>query len=530
MSRWHSIADWLDTRTGYRAALEYIAGERLPPGVNWWFTLGSVLLTLLVVQVVTGAVLAMYYVPTPAYAYDSVQFIATRLPFGRILRGLHGFGASFIVVAAVLHLLRTLAFGAYKAPREVTWWSGLALLLAILGFALTGYLLPWDQRAYWATVVTINITASAPIAGPFLAALMRGGSAVGALTLGRWFAMHVILLPVAMIALVALHLVLMRRHGIAGSPEPRPGPFRRFFPEHAAKDAVVAGAVFAALAGAAIVGHLPLAAIADPTDSTYTPRPEWYFLPMFQLLKYFPGPLEPVASTALPALVLLLLAALPFIDRRPERHPRKRPLVIAATGAGVIAVATLMVLGLRDDTATARPNAWSVRALAGRDIASSEQCARCHGTDAPGPPLTRARASRDDQWVVEHVADPEVIAAGLRPVPPDGLKRPEALAVVAYLRAVRTGAPAPRVGDVDRRAVDLFGTRCVGCHTIEGDGGRQGPDLTHAGSKANRDAAWYARWIADPVAVKPDANMPSFKEKLSDGDIRALAAWLAARR
>src|SRR5450830_361110 len=168
MKRPTSLADWLDARTGYRAGLRHLLDEPIPGDVNWWFTLGSVLVFLIVVQFVTGATLTMYYVPTPPYAYDSVRFITTGLAFGRVLRGLHFFGASFIVVFAVLHLLRVLFFGAYKTPREVTWMTGIVLLLLVLAFGLTGYLLPWDQRAYWATVVTINIARSTPLVGEWV--------------------------------------------------------------------------------------------------------------------------------------------------------------------------------------------------------------------------------------------------------------------------------------------------------------------------------------------------------------------------
>ena len=162
---------------------------------------GSILLLLLTVQLITGVVLAMYYVPSPEHAYDSVRYIMERVTFGRVLRGLHFFGASFIVVAAVIHMLRVVALGSYKKPREVTWITGVVLLLVILGFALTGYLLPWDQKAYWATTVTINIARSGPM-GEYVAGLMRGGDALGSLTLLRWYAAHVFLLPASLIVFV----------------------------------------------------------------------------------------------------------------------------------------------------------------------------------------------------------------------------------------------------------------------------------------------------------------------------------------
>ena len=176
---------WLHARTGYRDAARVMLDEPLPPGTGWFFTLGSVLLALLSVQLLTGAFLTLYYAPTPDHAYDSVRFI-DGLGAGTRVRGLHYYGASFLVVALAAHMLRVIAFGSYKPPREVTWLSGLALLGLILAFALTGYLLPWDQRAYWATVVTINISKLTPLAGEVVAGVLRGGSTIGALTLTRW--------------------------------------------------------------------------------------------------------------------------------------------------------------------------------------------------------------------------------------------------------------------------------------------------------------------------------------------------------
>ena len=348
-----SFTDWLDSRTGFRAGRSHLLDEPLPAGIGWWFVTGSVLLLLLGVQLITGVVLAMYYVPSPEHAYDSVRFIADRLPLGRIVRGLHFFGASFIVIAAVIHMLRVVLFGSYKKPREVTWMTGVVLLLVILGFALTGYLLPWDQKAYWATTVTINIARSTPLFGEQVAGVMRGGADLGALTLLRWYAAHVFLLPAALIGFVVAHIYLMRRHGISGPLKPAAGEGKAFYPYHALKDTIAMALVFAILLTIALKFRVPLDAVADPSDATYVPRPEWYFLSLFQLLKYFPGKLEPVATIVIPGLVVGGLLLLPFLDRRPDRHLLRRPLVLAAftvLGAGVVA---LTYLGFKDSPAHA---------------------------------------------------------------------------------------------------------------------------------------------------------------------------------
>jgi ubiquinol-cytochrome c reductase cytochrome b subunit len=524
------LGDWLNERTGFRSGVRRLLDEPIPGDVNWWFTLGSVLLFLLILQIVTGAALTMYYVPTPTHAYDSIRFITTQLTFGRVLRGLHFFGASFIVVFAVLHLLRVLFFGAYKTPREVTWMSGVVLLLLVLAFGLTGYLLPWDQRAYWATVVTINIAKSTPLVGDYVAGVMRGGSAIGALTLSRWYSAHIILLPAAAAVFVVLHIYLMRRHGIAGHFNPRPLPTSPFYPVHAVKDTIVIAAVFATLFSLAVFSRPPLEAMADPSDASFIPRPEWYFLGLFQLLKYFPGRLEPVGAIGIPTLIIGLLLLLPFIDRQPERDPRARPRVSAIVTLVVVAVSTLTWLGFRDTPAETNEAIWGPRAVAGLDIALSARCTRCHTSGGAGPDLSRGRISRDDEWILDHVQDPDMIAAGLREPPAGALKVVDARAVVAYARKVRAAAAPPRLSAETRLAFDVFGTRCISCHSIDGDGGHEGPDLTHAAKKADRTAAWFKRWITDPGLVDPDADMPAFGGRLSDAELNAISEYLETRK
>ncbi|HET9267832.1 MAG TPA: cytochrome b N-terminal domain-containing protein, partial [Vicinamibacterales bacterium] len=325
----HKFIDWFDSRTGIRAARAHLLDEPIPAGTGWSFVTGSVVLFLILVQLATGVVLTMYYVPAPDHAYDSIRFIMDQLPFGSVLRGLHFFGASFIVVAAIVHMLRVVLLGSYKKPREVTWLTGIVLLLLILGFALSGYLLPWDQKAYWATTVTINVARSGPM-GEYVAGLLRGGSGLGPLTLLRWYSAHVFLLPACLIGFVVAHVYLMRRHGISGPVNPVAGATRPFYPYHALKDTLAIALVFAALIAFAVTFRAPLDAVADPTDATYVPRPEWYFLSLFQLLKYFPGPLEPFATQGVPGLVVLVLVLLPFLGRGTSRKLRDRPFVAAA--------------------------------------------------------------------------------------------------------------------------------------------------------------------------------------------------------
>jgi ubiquinol-cytochrome c reductase cytochrome b subunit len=528
MGRLRSLFDWLDARTGFRAGRSHLLDEPLPPGVGWWFVTGSILLFLLGVQLVTGVVLTMYYVPSPEHAYDSVRYIADRLPLGWIVRALHFFGASFIVVAAVIHMLRVVLLGSYKKPREVTWMTGVVLLLIILAFALTGYLLPWDQKAYWATTVTINIARSTPFLGEQMAGVMRGGADLGALTLLRWYSAHVFLLPAALIGFVVAHIYLMRRHGISGPLVERTGESRPFFPYQALKDTTAMAVVFALLITFVLTVKVPLDAIADPSDATYVPRPEWYFLSLFQLLKYFPGPLEPVATIVIPGLVVTALLLLPFLDRRPDRHPLKRPLVGAAFVLLGAAVISLTYLGLKDSPAHADPSQWSPLALAGREFVQDKRCQTCHRVGGAANPMADTRLRRDGEWVLAHIADPETIAPGTRKPPPGGMRESQARSVLSYLQKVRMGGTAPKPTGETRTAVLAIGAWCGSCHVIDGEGVEQGPELTHAGKE--RDAKWLREWISDPAAVDDLADMPAFNDRLTEEELTAVANYLAARK
>jgi len=192
--------------------------DRKVPKVNWWFTFGSASLFLFVLQGVTGVFLAVYYVPDPVKAYDSVQFIMNGVTFGWLIRGIHHWGATLMVIFVFVHMLRTFFMGAYKFPREITWLTGVVLLLATLGMGFTGYLLPWNQRAYWATTVGTEIAGTAPLIGDFILRILRGGADLSAVTLARFFAVHIWFLPAVIIALIGVHMYLIIRLGISSVP------------------------------------------------------------------------------------------------------------------------------------------------------------------------------------------------------------------------------------------------------------------------------------------------------------------------
>ena len=212
------VGDWLDQRVGWKSVWKTIFVRKVPK-VNWFYTLGSATLFTAVNQIVTGILLTIYYVPSPDQAYDSVQYITTQVSAGWLIRGLHHWGASAMVVLSVLHMLRVIFYGSYKFPREVTWFTGVGLLLVVLGFGFTGYLLPWDQKAYWATTVGTRIAEVTPFVGDLILRVMRGGSELTAVTLARFFGVHVWFLPAALLVLLGIHLYLVVRLGISSLPK-----------------------------------------------------------------------------------------------------------------------------------------------------------------------------------------------------------------------------------------------------------------------------------------------------------------------
>lgn len=320
----------------------------LPKHINLLFSLGSLAMFLLLLQAATGAFLAMSYSPSPDHAHNAVTYISEEMPFGSFVRGLHHWGASAMVIIVFLHILRVVLYGSYKAPRELTWVVGVLLFLVTLGFGFTGYLLPWDEKAYWATVVGIEIAGTAPGLGDVVAKVLRGGAEVGAVTLSRFYALHTIWLPWMAFGLVGIHLFLVRYYGSSGLPKNSPEEMntgKPFFPDQVFEDVVGMFILFVVLACAALFAEVPLEKVADPTNANYDPRPEWYFLFLFQLLKYFQGPFEIIGTFVIPTVGMLLLLFLPFLDRSERKVLWKRPIALTVTTVSVVAIVGLTILG-----------------------------------------------------------------------------------------------------------------------------------------------------------------------------------------
>lgn len=363
MSLLKAAVDWLDIRLGIRDLLEQnLTNYLLPRNINIWYTLGAVLLTLFGLQFVTGILLLVYYVPDTEQAFASVQAIMNEVPYGWLIRNLHAVGSNLIVVALLLHMLSVLFMNAYKKPRELTWLSGFLIFNLTLALCLTGYLLPWSQLSFWATTVATEAPGAIPLIGDDIVRFLRGGAMVGDTTLGRFFALHVMGLPLVFGLLVGVHLFCVRRAGISRPPfgpeyqgEPERYTFEHehhpggipFFPNYAVKDGAVICfflAVLAALVFFAPNLFIPPSAF-EPADPFVTPpriKPEWYFLWAYQTLKIFPSEL---IGLGIQGVLMTLLALLPFLDRSPERRPAKRPLFLVCYVLGILAFVGISVWG-----------------------------------------------------------------------------------------------------------------------------------------------------------------------------------------
>ncbi len=315
------LSDWLDARTGYRGLLHEALDEAIPGGARWRYVFGSALTAVFLIQLVTGLLLMTSYSPSATTAWGSVYYISYQMSGGWFLRGIHHFGSQAMVILLALHLCQVLWAGAYRSPREVNWWFGLALLFVTLGFSLTGYLLPWDQKGYWATKVATNIMGGAPVVGPYLQKVVVGGSDYGNQTLTRFYALHVGLLPALLVACLAAHVALFRKHGVTHPPETK-GIVDKFWPKQVFLDMVASGAVFAILVFMVVYeGGANLDAPADPSSSDYPARPEWYFLSLFQMLKLFPGKYEMIGTIIVPGAILTVLFCLPLLDKVLPKGP-----------------------------------------------------------------------------------------------------------------------------------------------------------------------------------------------------------------
>ncbi len=556
------IGDWLDQRTGHRAAVRWALDEPVAGGASFAYVFGSVLAFLLVMQIVTGVLLATAYSPSATDAWASVAYIQDEMTLGWFVRGLHSHGASAMVVVAGLHLMQTALYGAYRAPRELNWWVGVLMLGVLLAFALTGYLLPWDQTGYWATKVATGIMGTTPIAGQALQQIAQGGNEYGNLTLTRFFALHVLVLPGAMVALFTLHLFLFRRHGVTPhwwlDREKLEKRTRPFWPDQMFKDTVAMAAVFAALVGINLWnGGVALDAPADPSTS-FDARPEWYFRPLFQALKYFEGPMEKLVALGLPAVLGGFLIALPLIDRGESRSPRRRWKQLGALGVIALLMIGLTAVSFREDARDPRVQkgihaaegqarlARTLRKMFGMPAEGGtaiyrqqpyarartlwrEHCAGCHqGGKRQGPEIGPGYNSRG--WIRDFLAAPSgprffgpTKIRGMEPVEVRGQEL-DAVVELVYSQTGASDADAAVVA----RGKTVFAAECASCHSMDDKSEGSAPNLGGRGS-----VEMLAGFMARPDHPRwfGKANeMPAFFDELDREDRRALAEYLVMLR
>ncbi|NUN21897.1 MAG: cytochrome b N-terminal domain-containing protein [Candidatus Jettenia caeni] len=467
----NKIREWIEDRTGLNKFLKVALDEPVHGGAKWSYVFGSALVFLFVLQAVTGIVMASFYSPSSTSAWGSVYYIQEKTSFGWFVRGLHHYGSSAMIIVAIVHMFQVFIFGAYKKPRELNWISGVILLLFLMGFGLTGYLLPWDQKGYWATQVATNIIGTIPVIGDYIKVLHQGGSDYGNFTLTRFYALHVFLLPISLLFFLGIHIALFRKHGVTPYWKMKENVLKNrvdpFWPDQVFKDIVFAMGIYAVLVGWVFwSGGAELHAPADPA-SNFLARPEWYFLFLFQLLKYCQGNLLIVGTVIIPTLAIIFLFVLPFIDRNTSRYPSKRIPFFSAVFSGLAGIVVLTVISIVHDN-------HDIHILHQKED-SEHQSARAMKLAAKG-------------------------------VPPGGGN-------LIFLN------------DPIYLGEKIFKESCIGCHMVKGQGGDTAPDFTDFGSRE-----WVVGLLKDPKGAKyfkESGTMPPVK--LPDESIFDMTEFLLSQ-
>jgi ubiquinol-cytochrome c reductase cytochrome b subunit len=524
------LADFLDDRTGYRAVMHEALYERVPGGARWRYVWGSTLVFAFMTQLITGLFLWASYSASAQTAWESVYYIQHEMAGGWLLRGIHHFMAQAMVVLLALHLLQVVIDGAYRAPREVNFWLGLVLMMLVLGMALTGYLLPWDQKGYWATIVATNLAGIVPVFGPSIQQLVIGGTEYGHHTLTRFFALHAGFLPGALILMLVVHLSLFRKHGLHAK-QPITKPDAMFWPDQVLKDAVAMLAVMAVVLGVILVpalkamlagepvhaGHLgaELGAPADPSLPYAAARPEWYFLFLFQFLKVFEGwgaTGEFLGAIVVPGLIMGVMFLMPILGNWKLGHRFN-----VAFTLGVIAGAGLLTaLALNEDYYAL----WVDKA----PLAEAQKLYDETGGDEAK--LTAALggdkaklAAIEKQWeTLEKIRRSQAFLDAAKQAKLDAARaielagRPEKIPPAGMLELVRA--------DAKLQGPRLFAQHCASCHAHVDPQAPDAAAILAKSSAANLFEFGRASWmrgLLDPAQVAGPAYFGNTAHK--DGDM-----------
>jgi ubiquinol-cytochrome c reductase cytochrome b subunit len=467
------IGQWFDQRLQIAQAIKEAVEHPVPRSTaSWWYVFGSAALTVFVLQLVTGILLALTYVPSAADAWNSLQHLNQEVTLGWFMRALHGWGSNFMVAIVLIHMVQVFIFGAFKFPRELTWVVGVFLLIMTLAMAFTGQVLRFDQDAYWGLGIGASIASRTPVFGPAMVKLMLGGPIIGGATLSRFFAVHVFVVPGALIAFVGLHLLMVLKLGINEWPMPgrivRKATYEReyheltqrdgvpFFPYAIWKDLFFSAAILAAVAlCAAYFGPFGPTGQPDPTIIQTVPKPDFFFLWLYALLALLPPSMETPALLIGPVIVIALLIALPFLSGEGEKSWRRRPIAVLSILLIAVALRTFTNLAGYSPWSP-EMNAWSgepipEKILLGRTalerrgavVFQAKQCRNCHALESGGgqrgPALDTVASRLTKDQLIRQVLQ----GRGNMPAYGNSLNPAETTALVAFLETLHKPGQAP---------------------------------------------------------------------------------------
>jgi ubiquinol-cytochrome c reductase cytochrome b subunit len=476
------IYDWLEHRLQLEAPVKDAVTHPVPrKTASWWYVFGSASAVLLMLQIATGILLGLVYSPSAAHAWDSLQVLNHDLPLGWFLRAMHGWGSNFMVAVVMIHMAQVFLFGAYKYPRELTWVLGVFMLLMTLGMAFTGQVLRFDQDAYWGLGIGASIMGRVPLIGGPLVDLLLGGPMINGATLTRFFALHVFVIPGALLVFTALHVWMVIKLGI--NEWPMPGRIVRretyiaeyhalthhdglpFFPSAVWKDLVFSAAILTAVAFCAVVfGPYGPSGAPDPTIINTVPKPDFFFLWIYTVLSYLPADMETPFLLIVPPIAVAILVALPFVAGVGEKSWWRRPVAVFTVMFLAICFGVFTHLGTYTPWSPIM-NAWSgapvpVELLKNRsplerqgaNVFQQKQCRNCHQLGGlggqRGPALDTVATRLTEDQLIRQVLQ----GGGNMPAYGAALSPAETTALVAYLKTLRPHYQAP-AADASRRVV-----------------------------------------------------------------------------
>ena len=515
------LLKWIDERWPLTPLVHLALDEEMAGGTSYAYVFGSAALIVFLLQTATGIWQLLYYVPTLTEAYNSLNYLRTEIPFGWLIHGLHYWGANAMVVLVMLHLSQVFIWGAYKRPHELQWVTGVFLFFLTMTMSLTGGALPWDKRSYWLVEVASSTAGTVPLVGDLAKRLMLGGGVIGQLTLSRFFILHAAIFSGILVTLAMVHLVALRKAGNAGPWDERMRQMRSpFWPDQVFKDGWVATVIIVALVGLTVYFPPPVSGMADPLDASYVPKPEWNFLFFYEALKFFPGPLEVIATVGIPLGGFIILILVPFIDTRAERNPVKRPLAMAgwviAVGAFIaltVAGAVSKTEGLERAAPYAPPAAKSTAApaavkapsstvgdvRAGSELFQASGCTACHSIGGKGgnigPDLSdEGLRGQTRKWITDQIRDskshnPKSIMPSFISLGDDKIGK-----LADYLLSLKAGGAASSKGAAGA-AMAAAGGRMSAAAVATGPHGEPGPASNIIGS-ADHGALLFAQTCA----------------------------------